>query len=149
MSPRSRWAFAIVGLLAANALAMVILVAFASDGETQVIPAYYEKAVHYDDALDQARASRALGWHAEVAFARGGVEVALRDARGAAIDGARVTVTGYQRARASRALAIELSALGDGRYRAQARGPRGVHDLTICVEHGGARFTQHAVIEAP
>ena len=71
MTPAMRWWLVIAGLLAGNAIAMVLLAVIASDGGTQVIPAYYDRAVHFDDEIDRASASRALGWHAEVAIAAG------------------------------------------------------------------------------
>ena len=51
MTPRLRWILAIAGLLGGNVIAMVILAVVANNGGTQVIPAYYDKAAHYDDEL--------------------------------------------------------------------------------------------------
>src|SRR5215831_15723992 len=101
MTPRLRWIVAIAGLLAGNVIAMIILALVATSGGTQVIPAYYDRAVHYDDELDRAAASRALGWHAEVAIAAGAIDVTVSDGAGHAVDGARVHVSGYQRAHAA------------------------------------------------
>lgn len=147
MTPRLSWLLAIVGLLAANVIAMMIL-AVASAGGTQVIPAYYDKAAHYDDELDRASASRALGWRAEVAFAGGAIDVTVSDAAGRAVDGARVRITGYQRAHASESLDVELAMIGAGHYRSTVHGRRGWHDLTIAADRGDAHFTQRVAIEA-
>jgi len=147
MSAKLRWVIAIVGLLGVNVVATVVLAVAANDGETQIIPAYYEKAAHYDDMIDQARTNRALGWHAAVAFARDSVDVVVSDAHGAALDGAHVMVVGYQRAHAARELAIDLAAVGGGRYHAATHQMTGMHDLTIDVVRDGAHFTQRAAVE--
>ena len=148
MTPKLRWIVAIVGLLVGNVIAMVVLAVVANDGTTQVIPAYYDRAAHYDDELDRASASRELGWHAEVAIAAGAIDVTVSDAAGRAIDGARVRITGYQRAHASETLDLELSTAGGGHYRGELRERRGWHDLTVAAERGAARYFQHVAVEA-
>jgi nitrogen fixation protein FixH len=149
MTPRRTWILAIVGLLGANVIAMVVLAVAANDGGTQVIPAYYDKAAHYDDEIDRARASQVLGWHADVALAGGAIDVIVSDAAGAPVDGASVRVTGYQRAHAVDLLDVGLSAAGQrGHYRGGVHDRRGSYDLTVFAERGGARYMQHVVIEA-
>lgn len=148
MTPRLRWILAIVGLLAANVVAMVVLAVVANNGHTQVIPAYYDRAAHYNDEIDRASASRALGWHAEVAIARGAIDVTVSDAAGHAIDGARVRITGYQRAHAAEPLDLELATAGAGHYHGDLRERRGWHDLTVIAERGDARYLQRIAVEA-
>ena len=141
------WKFAICGLLAVNVAATLALALAANDGETQVIPAYYEQAAHYDDALAQAERNRELGWRAAIALDRDGVQVAVHDARGASIDGAHVTISGYQRAHAGSELALALVAVGGGIYRGATHARPGVHDVTVTVERGNAVFTQRVELE--
>ncbi|MDB4960091.1 MAG: hypothetical protein JWP01_90 [Myxococcales bacterium] len=149
MKAATKWTAAIVGLLGGNVLAMVALAVSAQHGTAQVIPGYYQKAVHYDDALDEAARSSALGWSAEVSVVAGTVEVRVRDRAGAMLTGARVHVGGYQRSRAADRFELELVAAGDGVYRGVLHGSRlGWHDLTIAVEHGGRHFTERATTEA-
>ena len=148
MTPRLKWLVAIVGLLVGNVIAMVILAVVASDGGTQVIPAYYERAAHFDDEIDRASASRALGWHAEVAIAAGAIDVTMSDATGHAVDGARVRVTGYQRAHAGEPVDVELARVGGGHYRAGLHERRGWHDLTVVAERGDAHYQQRVAVEA-
>jgi nitrogen fixation protein FixH len=145
-----------VGLLAANAIAGAILLVAATAGHAQVIPAYYERAARYDEEIDQAARNRALGWELAVAVERraGGdaLTVALRDAaRGAPVTGARVTITGYHRARAARELHLTPAegAGAPGRYQAPAPAGRGHYDLVIAAERGADRFVQRAVVEVP
>jgi nitrogen fixation protein FixH len=150
MTPRLRWILAIVGLLGANVVAMIVLAVFANNGNTQVIPAYYERAAHYNDEIDRASASRALGWHAEVAIAHGAIDVTVSDAAGHAIDGARVRITGYQRAHAAEPfdLELELATAGAGHYHGALRERCGWHDLTVLAERGDARYLQRIAVEA-
>ena len=147
MTAGMKWLLAIAGLLAANVIAMVVLTVVAHHGTSQVIPAYYDKAVHYNNELDRSATSRALGWHAEVAIAGGAIDVAVADASGAALDGARVRVTGYQRAHADDTVDVVLAATGRGHYRGPAA-RRGWHDLTVIAERDGAQYTQHVAVEA-
>ena len=147
MTPRIRWIVAIAGLLFGNVVAMVILAVVANNGATQVIPSYYDKAAHYDDEIDRASASRALGWHTEVAIAGGAIDVMVSDGAGQAIDGARVRITGYQRAHAVDGLDVELAMVGAGHYRGSVRERRGWHDLTIAADRGDAHYLQHVAVE--
>jgi len=148
MTPRVTWILAIVGLLAANLIAMVVLAVVANRGGSQVVPAYYDKAVHFDDEIDRASASRMLGWRADVAIAASAIDVVMRDATGAVIEGAQVRIQGYQRAHAGELLDVVLRSAGGGHYRADIRERRGWHDLTVVAALGGARFTQRVAVEA-
>src|SRR4051794_18654039 len=148
MTAAMRWWLVIGGLLAGNVFAMVLLAVVASDGGSQVIPAYYDRAVHFDDEIDRASASRALGWHAEVAIAAGAIDVTMSDTSGHAVDGARVRVTGYQRAHASEPVDVELAQAGGRHYRAGLRERRGWHDLTVVAERGGAHYQERVAVEA-
>jgi nitrogen fixation protein FixH len=148
MTPRLTWLFAIAGLLGANVIAMVVLAVVANNGTNQVIPDYYDKAAHYDDELTRSTVSRALGWHVEVAMAAGAIDATVRDAAGHAIDGAEVRISGYQRAHASDALDVALTAASGGHYRGGGGAHRGWYDLIAVVDARGARYTQHLVVEA-
>lgn len=149
MNAATKWILAIVGLLVANLAAMVVLATAANRGHAQVIPAYYETAARFDETLDERARSRALGWTAEAALRGPTVDVVVRDARGASLDGARVRVRGYQRAHAAARFDVALSPVGDGTYRgALPAAHAGVHDVTVVVERGGARFTRELVVEA-
>jgi nitrogen fixation protein FixH len=147
MTPAMRWLLVIGGLLVGNVIAMVILAVVASNGGAQVIPAYYDRAAHYDDELARASASRALGWHAEIAIAAGAIDVTVSDAAGRAVDGARVRVTGYQRAHAGEPVDIELARVGGGHYHAGVRERRGWHDLTVVADRGDAHYQQRVAVE--
>lgn len=142
-----KWILGIIGLLAANAIAMAILAVTAANGHSQVIPAYYERAVHYDDALDQAAANRALGWRITAELVGGTVIVDVRDRSDHPITGARVHVIGYQRAHAADAIDVSLAPDRE-RYRAPLATRPGWHDLTITVERDGAKLVADLAVVA-
>jgi nitrogen fixation protein FixH len=149
MSAATKWFIAIVVLLGGNIAAMVILAVVASSTSPAIVPEYYERAAHYNDAIDEATRSRELGWSAEVRIARTSIEVDVREAGGAPLDGAVVRVTGYPRARATRTIDATLVAIGQGGYRAALPvAAVGVHDVTVVVERRGERFTAPATVEA-
>jgi nitrogen fixation protein FixH len=148
MTAGRKWLLAIAGLLAANVVAMTCLAVAANRGGAQIIPDYYDKATHYDDELARSSASRALGWRLEVATQGGAIDAAVSDAAGRPIDGARVRVTGYQRAHAAETVDVALAPSGPGRYRGALPGRRGWYDLVASVEVGGARYTERVVVEA-
>lgn len=135
MNPAKKWILAIVGLLGGNMVAMFILIAASHSGGSQVIPAYYDKAVHYDDQIDQAARNARLGWPITAAFDGNAIAIA------GAPSGSSISVTGYPRAHADRTFAF------DG---ARAATPaHGWLDLTITVERGTDRFIKHQALEVP
>ncbi len=99
MSAAAKWSIAIVVLLGGNLIAMVVLATTASRDDAQVIPGYYDKAVHYDDTIDEAARSTALGWSTASTLIASTLEVRVTDRAGQVLDGARVRVAGYPRAR--------------------------------------------------
>jgi len=131
----TKWILAIVGLLAGNMIAMGILIAASHDGGSQVIPAYYDKAVHYDDQIDQAARNARLGWPIAASIEHDALVISGAPA------GADIHVTGYARAHADRTFAL-----------AGPRVPLPAHgwlDLTITVVRGADQFIRHQAIEAP
>ncbi len=148
MTAQLKWIIAIAGLLGANVVAMVVLAVVANHGTSQVIPDYYARAAHYDDELARSTVSHALGWHVDVAIAGGAIDATVRDATGQLIDGAQVRITGYQRAHASDAVDVALSAAAAGHYGGTVRAQRGWYDVVAIVDARGARYTQHVVVEA-
>ena len=148
MSAGKKWITAIVALLTLSVTTSVALAVLANNGMNEVIPAYYERAVHYDDAIDEANRSVALGWRVRVSMVGGAITVDGRDAAGAVVDG-DVQVTGFQRAHAAEAIDIKLSRGNDGVYRGAAKSSRlGAHDLVITVDRQHDHFVQRVSLEA-
>jgi nitrogen fixation protein FixH len=148
MTARWKWLLAIASLLAANVIAMVTLAVVANRGGAQVIPDYYAKATRYDDELSRSAASRALGWHVEIAMAGRTVDAVVSDASGAPIDRAAVRITGYQRAHAVDTVDVVLTASSGGHYRGAIPGRLGWYDLVASIDTAAAHFSQRVVIEA-
>ena len=148
MTARTTWTAAIVGLLAVNAIAAITLAVLANHGAAQVIPDYYTKAAHYDDELDRSTISRSLGWRVDVALGRGAIDAAVFDAAGRPIEGARVRVTGYQRAHAAEPIDVVLATASAGRYHAQVDDRAGWYDLVVAVDARGSQFSRHVAAEA-
>jgi nitrogen fixation protein FixH len=147
MTARWKWLIAIAGLLVANLIAMVILAVAANRGGAQVIPDYYAKATRYDDELASSTRSQALGWRVDVSIAGDAIDATVVDASGAAITGATVRITGYQRAHASEVVVVVLAAVDAGHYRGAMPGRRGWYDLVARVDARGERYTRRLVVE--
>lgn len=148
MTARWKWLLAIVGLLAANTVAMLTLAVAANRDGAQVIPDYYARATHYDDELDRASRSRALGWRVDLAVAGDAIDATLADASGAPINGARVRITGYHRAHAAETVDIPLVATSPGHYRGAMPKRRGRYDLVTRIDARNAHYTSQVVLEA-
>jgi len=137
-----KWILGIVGLLAANVIAMVILAVTANSGRAQVIPSYYDQALKYDDVLDEAARSAKLGWHVDAVIEHGVVTVTVRDAAGAPIRDANVRVRGYLRTHADAPFDLQ------GDKVALPTAAAGWYDLVVVVERGGDRHTRKLSVEA-
>ena len=148
MSASTKWITAIVGLLAANVIAMVILATVANVGHSEVIPDYYAKAAHYDDEMAQAVVNQRLAWRVDARIIGGELAVEVHDAAGRPIDGARLVVSGAPRTHAASRFELAPLPREAGRYTVAADDYPGVHDLTIVVERGGDRFVARAVVDA-
>jgi nitrogen fixation protein FixH len=148
MSPAKKWTTAIVGLLAGNVIAMVILATVARIGHSEVIPDYYEKATRYDDVMAQRTTNDRLGWHVVTSIVRGELEVVVRDRFDHPVEGATIRATGLARAHASEHFERILDGRGPGRYGALADDRAGVHDVTLVIERAGLRFVEAAVVDA-
>lgn len=156
--PKERiWPTLIITVLAGNLVLGVFLVRLAnSDRHFAVEPDYYRRAVEWDATQAQARANRALGWTIEPTLgplaATGPTPLALavRDATGAPVDGATVTLEARQVAHASELVTAHLPADGaSGRYAAAVVLPReGIWELRIAVARGPERFTDDLRLEA-
>ena len=127
MKASTKWILAIVGLLGGNLVAMAILMGAARAGQSRVIPAYYEKATHYNDAIDQAAKNRLLGWSVAPRWTGHDFVADVHDAQGAKLVDAKVDIAAVSRS-------------GKG---------RGLTDLTITVTRGADVFIDHALVDVP
>ena len=146
-SAGAKWIAIVVCLLAGNVAAGIVLIGASHHGGSRVLDGYYERAIHYDDALDAAARDRALGWTVGVTIERGLATVTAVDANRQPIDNARVELAGIERAATARAIHGELAGAGAGAYRAQLGGA-GWIDLAVTVERGRDRYVRRLAIEA-
>lgn len=147
MSAGTKWIMIVIGLLLGNILAMVVLIGASHSGGSRVLPGYYERAVHYDDRLDQEAANRALAWRVDVELHDGVATVTARDATGAPIEHAHVHLDGIERARSARTITGDLVATRAGEYRAHLGGAGWV-DLSITIDRGAERYVHQLAVEA-
>jgi nitrogen fixation protein FixH len=144
------WAFLPVGLLAAMVTGLGWLASIAIDDPGFALePDYYNKAVHYDLELEQARKNQRLGWQARVSLAPArdaraptAVAVTLTDASGAALRSGRVELAAFYNARASNRHQLLLSDEGTGVYRGSLPSPHpGLWEFRVVADVDGTRFT--------
>lgn len=126
----------------------VYLFRVAGDPSALVVePDYYQKGLHYDSTLAQARRNIALGWQLVPALTPlpGGeaeLRVALKDRSGAALDSATVFVIATHNLLADRPDSATLARRGAGEYEARLAMPRaGMWELRFDVVRGATRFT--------
>jgi hypothetical protein len=118
VSPGLKWIFAIVGLLLGNLIAMGILIGAAQADKPQVIPQYYDRAAHYNDAI------------------------------GKPLTGALVQIAGTNRAGVAGSFDVKAAEATPGQYRIDGARQRGIYDLGIVVARGSEKFVQRAMVEA-
>ncbi|MEO8554081.1 MAG: FixH family protein [Kofleriaceae bacterium] len=147
MSAGTKWILAVIGLLLGNVLAGVVLIAAAHHGASRVLPGYYDRAVHYDDQLDQAARNLALAWRIDVELHDGVATVIAHDAAGVPIEHAHVHLDGVERARTAREITGDLVATRAGEYRARLGGAGWV-DLSITIDRGAERYVDQLAVQA-
>jgi len=147
MSSGAKWIAIVVAMLLGNVLAMVVLIGEAHHGGSRVLPGYYERAVHYDDQLDEETRNRALAWRVDVKIHDGVATVTAHDSTGAAIEHAHVHLDGVERARTARPIVGDLVATTTGEYSARLGGAGWV-DLAITIDRGGDRYVHKLALEA-
>ena len=148
MKPGAWWPIGIVGVLTVTVAANIALMIVARDPHAYVIePNYYEKGVHWDSAMAQARASVALGWQVDAALrdwtpAGTTLLVQLADSTGAPLTGARVTVELINNVSPEAPVHASPAEVGGGRYQARVALARpGLWELRLQARRGSACFT--------
>jgi nitrogen fixation protein FixH len=144
------WPIGIAAVLALSAGANIAIMVVAKQDEAFAIePAYYEKALRWDDTMAQERRNLALGWDASatMVLARpgtpGALDIALSDRTGLPIDSAVVSVEAMHNARASQRYHAVLAEAEPGTYRASMDAHRpGEWEVRVTAQRAGDRFTQ-------
>lgn len=145
MNAATRWILAIVALLAANLIAMSLLIAAAGSERSRVLPDYYERAVHFDRTIDQIARNASLGWQVDARLAANALTIVVRDRAGVPVRGAQVEIEAMSRARGvvdtARATPTETAYLVQARW-------SGLHDVTIRITHGSNVYVAQHTLEA-
>jgi nitrogen fixation protein FixH len=139
INPGLRWILIVVGLLAGNVIAVVVLITAAGPADAdRVLPDYYERAAHFDDEIAADEASAALGWKVDATIAGGMLEIRMVDAHGAPLAGVHVEVRGYHCAHAGEPVTLAPVEAAPGVYRAPLAAIPGVWELTVRSAQGHA-----------
>jgi nitrogen fixation protein FixH len=151
-APRSwRWPAAIVTLLCVHAIGMGVTVFIATrDPSFAVEPHSYKKAVTWDSARAERRASDALGWVAAIdadaatdLLGRRKVRCELKDHQGVPVMAAMVTLEVFHHARAAERLSVALDAQDHGVYTALVPMKRaGTWELRLTARRGAETFSE-------
>lgn len=103
------------------------------------------RGLHYNDVIATQVQRDALGWRIDATWRPQGdrLEIAVTDAAGQPLAGARVSAELVRPVEKRRPLAVILEPVDPGRYAGSVFLPaRGNWDLDVVVEHGGERFAQ-------
>lgn len=149
INPGLRWILIVIGLLAGNVLAVVVLITAAGSADAdRVLPDYYDRAAHFDDQMAADEASAALGWKVDAVIAGGALEIRIADAHGVPLVGAHVEVSGYHRAHAGEPVQIAPVEATPGVYRAPLAATPGIWVLTVRSAHGHFSHVARIEVEA-
>lgn len=150
------WPIIIVTVLAGDVVLGFLNARVAShDPNFAVEPDYYRKAVEWDSTVAQGRRSEALGWRLTPTLGPTGdgtaAQLALefRDAGGALVRDAQVSVEARQMAHADDLVRATLTARDDGAYAARLPLTRpGLWEFRVVATHGADRFVTSVRMDA-
>ncbi len=144
------WPLLVIGLLAGHALAITFVLLIATrDQSFSTEPDYYQKALNWDETAAQRATNEKLGWQVELTLddkigpiGERVLRCALRDATGAAVADAQVSVTAFPHARGQQRVSTELHETPDGRYASSVRFHRkGLWEFRLTARRGDDTFT--------
>lgn len=158
LPPHIVWPGIIVGLLLMSAtMCAITIVAATTDRSFGVEPAYYTRALAWDDTLQQQETNRRLGWAIDVQFqtddaGRQALVATLTDAAGEPLDDAVLRACAFHRARINDRQELTFKSVGGGRYSAPVAIRRaGIWEFRLTADRGAQTFTQvveHIIIGA-
>lgn len=148
------WPVAIGGVLTVTVVANVFLLRAASaPGATATEPDSYRRAMAWDSVAAEAARSASIGWSADAALTRQGsrlrLAIVLRDASGAILHDAQVSVIAIHNLESTHRATVSLLPVGDG-YDALLPSKRaGLWELRITAVRGADRWIGTLRREAP
>jgi nitrogen fixation protein FixH len=151
-NPRSFWWPAgLIALLGVHAIAMLVVVFVATrDPSFAVEPNSYKKAIAWDVAQAERRASAALGWSAHIeinrapdALGRRKIICRIKDKDDVLVVAAAVTIEYFHHARAADRHRVTLEPEADGVYSAWVPMTRaGIWEFRLRARRGDSVFTE-------
>jgi nitrogen fixation protein FixH len=155
LSRGSWWPIGITAILGGTVALNVWVMRLANADPSMVVEAnYYAKGIHWDDEMAQARRNVTLGWSVEPSLApvgpsqRAELRVAVRDANGAALTDARVTLEAFAVARSASMFDETLARDGDAYHTTLPVTTTGQWELRFTVVRGDQRFTAVKRVDA-
>ena len=145
------WAYVPLGLLLCMFFGLSTLAYVAIDDPSfSLEPDYYAKAVHWDRNQAQLRENQALGFalevHQPLIVSTGGqtpIELKLTDRAGLGISGARLEVTAFPNAFATRVEQLVLLEVAPGIYRGELKhGMPGLWELRCSIHVGPSLYAR-------
>lgn len=123
-----------------------IMIAFAVGSFSGLYtPKPRERGLRYNTVVAEQKTRDALGWRIDTAWRAetGRLEVAVSDASGQPLAGARVLAELIRPVEKRPPVGVTLATIDDGRFAGYVQLPvRGNWDLDLVVEHRGDRFAQ-------
>lgn len=104
-----------------------------------------ERGLHYNTVVAEQKARDALGWRIDTSWRAetGRLEVAVSDANGQPLAGARVAAELIRPVEKRAPVGVTLSPVDAGKFAGYVQLPvRGNWDLDLVIEHQGERFAQ-------
>lgn len=144
------WPGLVFAFLGVNVAVVATTVTLATANRAAVEPAYYQKAVAWNDTARQLEQNRSLGWRVALregpgpsdSPSRRPVVMTLTDSQGAPIRGAAVSVLAFHNAHADRRIQTDLVEREAGMYAAPLLVEQpGVHEIRVTAQSGRDRFT--------
>lgn len=116
------WPAMVIGMIGVSlTVCALTIVAATTDPSFAVESDYYERAVRWDDTMEERRASEALGWACEIdvsgadaATGRREVSVRVIDAAGEPVDIDHLAALAFHHSRRGEASMLELARAGEG-----------------------------------
>lgn len=147
---KSLWAWVPAGLLGSMLAGLGVMTYMATDDPHFALePNYYDKAVHWDRAQRDQRASEASGLTAELSplhvnsDGRAEVRVRLVDREQRAVTGAQIQIEAFPNAYAARVVRMDLREAEPGVYVGSLERPTlGLWELRLQARAGEARLRQ-------
>lgn len=145
------WTFTLIGFFGVILAANIALIVIASSGTPSQLMAEdsYAAGLRYDETLEAARVTQALGWDWALTDCEGRACVAVFDRGGVPLDGATADAALMRMSDETLDQHLRLTQVGPGRFVLPEGLASGLWQLTLTVEKGDATGTWSRPIMLP